>query len=149
MKILVLHGPNLSKLGVRSPEIYGRDSLASINEALQRTASELGVAVEAFQSNHEGELVDRILDARDAGFAGIVINPAAYSHTSVAILDALDAVKLPAVEVHLSNIHGREEFRHRSLTAAACTGVFAGFGAATYLWGLRALVHRIEQTQNQ
>jgi 3-dehydroquinate dehydratase-2 len=135
--VLVLHGPNLNLIGTREPEIYGRDTLADIDRRMTQLAGELGVALESFQSNSEGALVDRIQAARGRCRA-IVINAAAYTHTSVAIRDALAAVEIPAVEVHLSNIHKREEFRHRSLIADIVVGQVLGFGADSYLLGLRA-----------
>ena len=135
--ILVLHGPNLNLVGAREPTIYGRTTLADINTQLQQLAGELGVTVEAFQSNSEGALVDRIQAARTSA-AAIVINAGAYTHTSVAIRDALLAAALPVVEVHLSNIYKREAFRHRSLIADIAVGQVAGFGAESYLLGLRA-----------
>jgi len=135
--VLVLHGPNLNLIGTREPEIYGRDTLADIERRMTQLAGELGVALETFQSNSEGALVDRIQAARGRCRA-IVINAAAYTHTSVAIRDALAAVEIPAVEVHLSNIHKREEFRHRSLIADIVVGQVLGFGADSYLLGLRA-----------
>ncbi len=144
MKILLVNGPNLQLLGSREPEIYGRVTLPEIVCRLRRIAGELGVELVDRQSNHEGDLVDWIGAAPAEGFAGIVINPAAYTHTSVAVRDALAAAALPAVEVHMSNIHDREDFRSRSLTAPACVGVFCGFGAATYEWALRALAARLE-----
>ena len=144
MKILVIHGPNLGMLGRREPEHYGSATLEEINRAIASESETAGTEVVFFQSNHEGALIDRILAAPDEGFAGIVINPAAYTHTSVALLDALRAVRLPAVEVHLSNVHSREEFRHHSMTASACIGVIAGFGADSYLLALRALVKHIK-----
>lgn len=140
MKILLINGPNLQLLGVREPGIYGGDTLPEIVARVRKAAEEAGYELTDFQSNHEGDIVDRIGSARADGFAGIVMNPAAYTHTSVAIRDALAAVKLPAVEVHLSNIHAREEFRHTSLTAPMCIGVVAGFGADSYLLALRGLI---------
>lgn len=139
MKVLVIHGPNLGLLGKREPEIYGGTSLARIDEALSELAGELGVEVETLQSDHEGEIVAAIGRASDR-FDAIVINPAAYTHTSVAIHDALRACGLPAVEVHLSNVFAREDFRHVSYVAPAAVGVIAGFGVDSYLLGLRAAV---------
>jgi len=141
MKILVINGPNLGLLGVREPEIYGRTGLPALEARLRAVAAESGVEVEFFQSNHEGAIVDRI-DAILTGSPvdGIVINPAAYTHTSVAIADALRAVRVPAVEVHISHIAAREEFRHQSLTAPACIGMIAGFGLDGYEYALRHLV---------
>jgi 3-dehydroquinate dehydratase-2 len=146
MKILVVNGPNLQLLGTRQPDIYGAETLAGIEAGLRGTAVELGVELEFFQSNHEGELVDRIGAAPAAGFDGIVINPAAYTHTSIALRDALSAAALPAIEVHLSNIHRREEFRHRSLTAAACLGQICGLGGRGYDWALRALTEALRNS---
>ncbi len=136
--ILVVHGPNLNMLGTREPEIYGSTTLEDINTALQALAGELGRRLEAFQSNGEGELVSRIQEGARRN-AGLLINPGAYTHTSVAIRDAVIASGLPTVEVHLSNIHRREEFRHRSLLADVVVGQVLGFGADSYLLGLRAL----------
>ncbi|NOY44780.1 MAG: type II 3-dehydroquinate dehydratase [Deltaproteobacteria bacterium] len=139
MNVLVIHGPNLNLLGTREPGTYGADSLDAIEARLRSLADELGVALEFFQSNHEGALVDRIQQVR--GWAdGILINPAAYTHTSVALRDALLAVAVPFVEVHLSNVYAREPFRHRSLLADRAAGVVMGFGAESYLLGLRGLV---------
>ncbi|NLY88848.1 MAG: type II 3-dehydroquinate dehydratase [Firmicutes bacterium] len=146
MRILVLHGPNLNLLGRREPGIYGRKTLAGINRELEEAAEELGVELRIVQSNHEGELVDEIQKARE-DCAGILINPAAYTHSSVALRDALAAVALPAVEVHLSNIYAREEFRRKSLTAPVVLGQISGFGADGYLWGLRALVKKIREAR--
>ena len=140
MKILLINGPNLQLLGVREPGIYGAETLPGIVGRLRNVAAELGVELVDRQSNHEGDMVDWIGSARVEGFDGIVINPAAYTHTSVALRDALAAVRLPAVEVHLSNVQAREEFRHRSLTAPMCAGAIAGSGSGSYEWALRALV---------
>ncbi len=139
MKVLILHGPNLNLLGTREPGVYGASTLAEIDEGLRTLASELGVQVESYQANGEGELVDRV-QACMGRFDGIVVNPAAYTHTSVALRDALLAVGLPFVEVHLSNVHRREPFRRRSLLADVAVGTVAGFGAESYGLGLRGLV---------
>jgi len=136
-RVLVLHGPNLNLVGTREPGIYGRETLADIERALGELARELGVALEAFQSNSEGGLVDRIQAARGTADA-IVLNAGAYTHTSVAIRDALLATALPVIEVHLSNTYKRESFRHRSLIADIAVGQITGFGANSYLLGLRA-----------
>jgi 3-dehydroquinate dehydratase-2 len=138
MKILVLHGPNLNLLGTREPGVYGTLTLNEINAALLQLAKELGVELTIFQTNSEGILVDKI-QAAVASFDGILINPAAYTHTSVAIRDAIAATALPTVEVHLSNIHSREEFRAKSFVAPIALGQISGFGADSYLLGLRAL----------
>ena len=130
--ILVLHGPNLNLLGTREPGIYGRETLVEINRRLARTAQAAGVRLQAFQSNHEGELIDRVhLAARDRT-AFIIINPAGYTHTSVALRDALAAVRIPFVEVHLSNIHAREAFRRQSLLAEIAVGTLCGLGSKGY-----------------
>ena len=140
MKILVLNGPNLQLLGRRKVEVYGVVPLSEIESRLRKVASELEVELGFMQSNHEGVIVDAIAQALADGVDGLVINPAAYTHTSVAIRDAIEGVKLPAVEIHLSNIHAREGFRHESLTAPVCIGQIAGLGADGYEWALRALV---------
>lgn len=145
MNILLINGPNLQLLGVREPGIYGNDTLPSIVSRLKTLAAELGCGLIDFQSNHEGAIVDRIGESGSEGVSGIVINPAAYTHTSVAIRDAIAAVGLPAVEVHLSNVHSREEFRNHSLTAPVCIGVVAGFGADSYELALRALVSHLKK----
>ncbi len=136
--ILVLHGPNLNMLGTREPEVYGTMTLADIEAACSKLASELGRAIETMQSNSEGDLVSRIQESGRRN-AGIVFNPGAYTHTSVALRDAVLGCEVPVVEVHLSNVHRREEFRHRSLIAAAAAGQILGFGVDSYLLGLRAL----------
>lgn len=135
--VLVIHGPNLQLLGQREVEIYGKLTLEEINESLSAEAKGLKLQVDFFQSNHEGELLDVIGTARKK-YGAIVINPAAYTHTSIALRDALLACALPCVEVHLSNIHKREEFRRNSVTAPACVGLISGFGKQSYVLGLRA-----------
>lgn len=144
MKILVIHGPNLNLLGTREPDVYGTFTLDDITASLSQLAVELGCDLSMVQSNSEGTLVDSIQAAK-GGFHGILINPAAYTHTSVAIRDALSAVALPTVEVHLSNIHKREEFRQHSFVAPVAVGQISGFGLDSYLLGLRALVHYVRQ----
>ena len=137
MKILVIHGPNLNLLGSRETSIYGKQSLEEINNSLKELAKELGFELVIKQSNHEGEIVDLIQASKD--YNGILINPAAYTHTSIAIRDAIAAVNMPTVEVHLSNIYKREEFRQSSLIAPEASGQISGFGPHSYLLGLRAL----------
>ena len=137
MRILVLHGPNLNLLGTREPDVYGKTTLAEIDTSLAALAAELGVAIESAQSNHEGVLIDRIQAARADG---ILINPGGYTHTSVAIRDALTGVGIPFVEVHLSNIHGRESFRRQSLFSDVAIAQVAGFGPFSYTVALRGLV---------
>ena len=146
--VLVLHGPNLNLLGRREPDVYGALTLDQINERLRALAAELGVELEIFQSNVEGELVDRIQEAAGVAHA-VLINPAAYTHTSVAIRDAILAVGLPVVEVHLSNIHRREEFRQRSLISDVAVGQITGFGVESYLLGLRAAVRVIASSRSR
>ena len=141
-KILVLNGPNINMLGIREKNIYGKQDYAALCEYIRQEAAALNVEVELVQSNFEGELVTLIQQAYGK-FDGIVINPAALTHYSVALLDAIKAVALPAVEVHLSNIHAREEFRHKSVTAAGCLGQICGLRFQGYALALRALVERI------
>ena len=143
-KILVLHGPNLNLLGQREVDIYGNLTLDEINQQLVKFAKEHNFIVEAYQSNSEGELVTKIQEAK-GNFDALVINPAAYTHTSIAIRDAISAVEIPTVEVHLSNIYKREEFRHKSLTAPVAIGVISGFGVNSYLLGLRAAFEYISK----
>ena len=140
MKILVIHGPNLNLLGKREPDVYGRISLKNIDETLKKLAKAQKVTLEIFQSNHEGEIVTKIQEAEGV-FGAIVMNPAAYTHTSVAIRDAVSAIKTPVVEVHLSNIYAREAFRHQSLIAPVAAGQIAGFGEKSYELGLLAAIH--------
>ena len=142
MKILVIHGPNLNLLGSRETAVYGVETLDAINEKCSALAKELGVTIEARQSNSEGAIVDMVQEAANSA-KGIVINPGAYTHYSYAIRDALAAVKVPTVEVHLSNIHSREEFRHTSVIAPVAVGQISGFGADSYMLGIRAVVELI------
>jgi len=145
-RILVLHGPNLNLLGRREPEVYGTADLATIDAELQNLALELGALIDARQSNHEGQLVEWIHEALD-DFHGLVINAGAYTHTSIAIADAIRGVAKPCVEVHLSNVHARESFRHHSHLAAACVGVVGGFGVDSYALGLRGLIDYLRATE--
>ena len=142
MKLLFLNGPNLNLLGTREPEVYGRTTLADIEEAVRQRAKELGAQVEFRQSNEEGELVNWIQSAKGASDV-IVLNAAAYTHTSVALRDAISAVGVPTIEIHLSNVHAREEFRHKSLIASVCRGQICGFGANSYVLGVDAAVNII------
>lgn len=142
-QVLVLNGPNLNLLGIRQPKVYGTTTLADIEELCRKTGAELGVDVTCFQSNHEGVLIDRIHAARTE-YAGIVLNAGAYTHTSVALMDAIASVELPVVELHLSNIHAREPFRHKSWIAPVAVGQICGFGPAGYALALRALLGHIE-----
>ena len=142
-RILVVHGPNLNLLGTREPEHYGRATLADINLALARLAEAANVDLESFQSNHEGALIERIHVARDQGVRAIIINPAAYTHTSVALRDALAAVAIPFIEVHLSNVHAREPFRQRSYFSDLALGVISGLGHEGYVLALEYLLNRV------
>lgn len=139
MRILILNGPNLNLLGQREPEVYGRTTLADIEARARELAARLGAEVDFRQSNSEGQLVDWIHEARGK-CDGIVLNAGAYTHTSVALRDAIAAVGVPTVEVHLSNVHAREEFRHKSLIAPVCRGVICGFGVTSYLLGIEAAI---------
>jgi len=145
MQILVLHGPNLNLLGVREPEVYGRETLDDINRRLKLMAAERSVELACFQSNHEGELIDRIQQARSEGVAGIIINPGGLTHTSIALRDAISAVAIPTVEIHLSNIHAREPFRHHSYLAPVAVGQICGFGSAGYLLALDGLLATLKR----
>jgi 3-dehydroquinate dehydratase II len=146
--ILVLNGPNLNLLGVREPSVYGRETLADIEEACLERAVDLGLAVEFRQSNHEGQLVDWIQEARESA-DGIILNAAALTHTSVALLDALRAAELPVVEVHLSNIYRREPFRHHSYVSAAATGIICGFGTHSYILALEAMAQLLARNEGE
>jgi 3-dehydroquinate dehydratase-2 len=139
MKILVLHGPNLNLLGTREPEIYGSTTLGEIDAKLVELGKSLGAHVKCLQSNHEGELINALHDARTWA-NGVVFNPGGYTHTSVALRDAISAISIPVVEVHLSNVYAREEFRHHSMISAVCKGKVIGFGWKSYALGLRGLL---------
>lgn len=143
MKLLILHGPNLNLLGTREPEVYGSMTLDDINEKMIALGKELGVDVSCKQSNHEGALIDALHDARTWA-SGVVFNPGGYTHTSVALRDAISAIAIPVIEVHLSNVYAREEFRHVSFVSAVCKGKVTGFGWRSYELGLRGLVDIIK-----
>ena len=144
MKLLVLNGPNLNLLGTREPEVYGYDTLNQIMQELNEEALMLGFTIESYQSNHEGDLVDQVQRATLENFAGIIINPGAYTHTSIALRDAISGVGVPTVEVHLSNIHAREKFRQHSYIAPVSIGQIVGFGACGYHLALRALSEHLK-----
>ena len=139
--ILLLHGPNLNLLGTRQPEVYGAMTLADINAAAERRVNPFQVGLRTAQSNHEGELIDLLHEAREWA-DGVVFNPGAYTHTSIALRDAIAAIEIPVIEVHISNVHGREAFRHKSLLAGVCLGQIAGFGWHGYLLALDGLLRR-------
>lgn len=136
--VLVLHGPNLNLLGLREPGVYGTLTMDDINTRMVELGKELGLEVRCFQSNHEGALIDALHDARTWA-AGVVFNPGGYTHTSVALRDAVAAISIPVIEVHLSNVHAREEFRHKSMLSPVCAGTISGLGVQSYLLGLRGL----------
>ncbi|PLY03594.1 MAG: type II 3-dehydroquinate dehydratase [Desulfuromonas sp.] len=140
MKILVLHGPNLNLLGTREPDVYGTETLTDIDSALKELAQELSITIETFQSNHEGVLIDRIHSAKNDNTSGIILNPGGLTHTSVSLRDAVVGVALPIVEVHLSNILAREEFRHHSYITPVAVGQVSGFGAKSYLLALHGIL---------
>jgi len=137
--VLVLNGPNLNLLGLREPGVYGSTTLDDINAKMVELGKELGIEVRCFQSNHEGALIDALHDARTWA-AGVVFNPGGYTHTSVALRDAISAISIPVIEVHISNVHAREEFRHHSMISAVCAGTISGLGINSYLLGLRAII---------
>lgn len=147
MKILVINGVNMNMLGVREPEKYGTMTLKELEKDLYAYSFELGIDIETFQSNHEGEIVEKIHSALHT-FDGIVINPGAYTHTSIAIRDALASVNIPSVEVHMTNIHAREDFRHNSITAAVCIAQISGFGVDCYKLGLKGLCNYLQLCKN-
>ena len=147
MKILIIHGPNLNMLGKREPDIYGATTIEEINAALTNKAKGLGAEVTFFQSNSEGEIVSNIQDAMSK-FEGVVINPGAYTHTSVAIRDAILSSGLPVVEVHISNIHKREDFRQKSFVSGVALGVISGFGVNSYMLGLSGLIDYLKDNEN-
>ena len=143
MKILILHGPNLNLLGTREPEVYGSMTLENINEKLIALGKELNAEIKCVQSNHEGALIDALHDARTWA-NGVVFNPGGYTHTSIALRDAISAIQIPVIEVHLSNVYAREEFRHVSFVSAVCKGKVTGFGPLSYELGLRGLIDIIK-----
>ena len=143
MKILILHGPNLNLLGTREPEVYGSMTLDDINAKLLELGTERNAEIKCLQSNHEGALIDALHDARTWA-SGVVFNPGGYTHTSIALRDAISAIQIPVIEVHLSNVYAREDFRHVSMISAVCKGKITGFGWRSYLLGLRALVDELE-----
>ncbi len=142
--ILVLHGPNLNLLGTREPDVYGYETLADINHKLTQQAAQSGITLDTLQSNHEGTLIDALHEVRLTAH-GVLINPGAFTHYSYALRDAIAAISLPTVEVHLSNIHAREPFRHQSVLAPVCLGQISGFGWRSYLLGLQALLDHLEK----
>lgn len=147
MKILVIHGPNLNLLGKREPDVYGTTNLEEINILLKKEAKALGIDIDFFQSNSEGEIVTKIQEGM-GNFEGMVINPGAYTHTSIAIRDAIASTGIPAAEVHISNIFKREEFRQKSFISGVAVGVVSGFGADSYILGLRGLVSHLKKESN-
>lgn len=145
MKILIIHGPNLNMLGERNHSIYGKDSLETINNLIEQRASSLDIDVDFFQSNHEGFIVDRIQDLVKSDYDGLIINPAGFTHYSIVIRDAIEVLKIPVIEVHLSNIYQREDFRTKSVIAPVCTGQISGLGKAGYIVAIDAIKLMIKQ----
>ena len=146
-KILVLHGPNLNLLGTREPEIYGRTTLDDVNQMIAARAKEAGIGADFLQSNHEGVLVDALQGAPEKGYSFVILNAAAFTHYSVAIRDAIAAISVPVIEVHLSNIHQREEFRHHSVISPVVMGQIAGFGADSYMAALEVVIRRLSEAK--
>lgn len=144
MKLLVINGPNINFLGIREKGIYGQEDYSHLLQMIEDKANQEGIDIETFQSNGEGEIIDRIQAAYDDGTEGILINPGAYTHYSYAIRDALASIELPKIEVHISNVHQREEFRHTSVTAPVCTGQIVGLGLQGYILGISALIEIID-----
>ncbi len=146
-KVLILHGPNLNLLGTREPEVYGRITLDDINATIAARAKEAGIETDFLQSNHEGALIDAIQSAGKKGYVFIILNAAAFTHYSIAIRDAIAAISVPVIEVHLSNIHRREEFRHHSVIAPVVMGQIAGFGADSYMAALEVVIRRLAEAE--
>lgn len=148
MNILIINGPNLNLLGRREPGVYGNDSLEELQREILENAKQMDVEVDFFQSNHEGAIIDALHQAMDS-YDGVVLNAGAYTHYSYAIRDAIAAIKIPVVEVHISNVHSREEFRHTSVIAPVCVGTIAGFGKNSYILGLRAAADTVTERKNK
>ena len=147
MSILIMNGPNLNFLGIREPGIYGQENSGGLCEQIEKKAGELGIDVDIYQSNHEGDLIDRIQAAYSDGTEGIIINPGALTHYSYALRDALSSISIPKIEIHISNVHQREEFRHTSVTAPVCNGQIVGFGLFGYDMALEAMQKMVEKNK--